>query len=72
MNTKDNVLIIRPDLAQFLLDKGHRIVAIAKNRFDPARTVFYFRPANGLKEDAAYFLKYLSKGEKEYEPSERI
>lgn len=53
----NNILVTRCDLCQYLLNKGYRIVAIARNKYDREKTVFYFKDENEILEEIKNFNK---------------
>lgn len=46
----NNVLVKRCDLCQYLLDKGYRIVSIARDKKIRNQTVFYFKDENNIRD----------------------
>lgn len=53
----NNILVTRADLCQYLLNKGYRIVSIARNKYDREKTVFYFKNEDNILKEIDNFKK---------------
>lgn len=55
--TKTSKLIFSPQLAQYLLQCGYRIVELKPKRDNPRDTVFVFEYSKGLEEQIGVWLE---------------